>query len=110
MTIKYEFITVEPLCICDESDNLKAQSVNFSMKATDTTSHGTELEAFCLGEIMLSGEACVAPESLDVSGLLNAYVTENGLKSGLLIEISGQKASAHAWTGTLDLPGVSGEA
>lgn len=110
MTIKYEFHSIEPLCICDESDNLKTQSINFSMKATDTTSHGTELESFCLGEIMLSGEACVDPEALDVSGLLNSYATENDLKSGLLIDLSGQRASAHAWTGTLDLPGVSGEA
>jgi hypothetical protein len=109
MTIKYEFNTIEPLIICDEENNAQTQSLNFSMKATDT-SHGTELEAFCLGEIMLSGEACVAPEALDLSGLLNSYVTENNLKSGLLLEISGQKASAHAWTGTLDFPGVSGEA
>jgi hypothetical protein len=109
MTIKYEFLTIEPQIICDEDDNTKTQSLNFCIQATDTTSHGTELEAFCLGEIMLSGEECVAPESLDVSGLLNAYVTENSLKSGLLLDISGQKASAHAWTGTLDLPGVSGE-
>ena len=109
MTIKYEFVTVEPLVFCESGNNVQTQSLNFSMKATDTDSHGAELEAFCAGEIMLSGEACVSPEKLDVSGLLNTYVVENSLKSGLFIDISGQKASAHQWTGTLDVPGVSGE-
>ena len=46
MAVEYEFSRVNPLCICDEDDNLKTQKVEVSMKAWDTTSHGTVLEAY----------------------------------------------------------------
>ena len=36
------------------------------MKATDTTSHGTVLESYANGEVILTGSACVAPDALDL--------------------------------------------
>ena len=107
MAIEYEFTRVNPLCLCDENDDLKTQKVEISMKATDTTSHGTVLEAYANGEVTLSGEACVAPDALDLSALCNQLATDEDWKVSLAAAISGQKEAAHEWTGHLEGPEVT---
>ena len=107
MAIEYEFTRVNPLCICDEDNSLKTHKLEVSMKAWDTTSHGTVLEAYANGEVVLSGEACVAPEALDLTTLCNGLATENNWKVDLAAQISGQKAAAHEWTGNLAGPAVT---
>ena len=107
MAIEYEFTRINPLCICDESNNLKTQKLEVSMRAKDTTSHGTVLEAYANGEVVLSGVACVAPEALDIDTLCNDLATENDWKANLAATISGQKEAAHEWTGHLDGPAVA---
>jgi hypothetical protein len=106
MAIEYSFTRVNPLCICDENDDLKTQRVEVSMKATDTTSHGTILEAYANGDITLTGAACVAPDALDLSALCNQLATDEDWKANLATAISGQKESAHEWTGNLESPAV----
>ena len=107
MAVVYSFTRVNPLCICDEDDNLKTQKVEVSMKATDTTSHGTVLEAYANGEVVLAGEACVAPGALDISALCNQLATDEDWKVNLAAAISGQKEAAHEWTGSLEGPAVT---
>jgi hypothetical protein len=107
MAIEYEFTRVNPLCLCDENDDLKTQKVEISMKAKDTTSHGTVLEAYANGEVTLSGEACVAPDALDLSALCNQLATDEDWKVSLAAAISGQKEAAHEWTGHLEGPAVT---
>ena len=107
MAITYEFTRVNPLCLCDENDDLKTQKVEISMKATDTTSHGTVLEAYANGEVVLSGEACVEPDALNLSALCNQLATDEDWKASLAAAISGQKESAHEWTGHLESPAVT---
>jgi len=77
------------------------------MKATDTTSHGTVLEAYANGEVVLSGEACVAPDALDLGALCNQLATDEDWKVSLAAQISGQKEAAHEWTGHLEGPAVT---
>ena len=107
MAIEYEFTRVNPLCLCDENDELKTQKVEISMKATDTTSHGTVLEAYANGEVTLTGAACVAPDALDLSALCNQLATDEDWKASLAAAISGQKENAHEWTGHLEGPAVA---
>ena len=107
MAIEYSFTRVNPLCLCDENDALKTQKVEVSMKATDTTSHGTVLEAYANGEVVLSGEACVAPDALDLGALCNQLATDEDWKVSLAAQISGQKEAAHEWTGHLEGPAVT---
>ena len=107
MAIEYSFTRVNPLCLCDESDNLKTQRLEVSMRATETTSHGTVLEAYSNGEIVLSGDACVDPEALDLEGLCNDLAVAEDWKAKLASGIASQKAAAHEWTGALVSPAVT---
>ena len=107
MAVEYEFSRVNPLCICDEDDNLKTQKVEISMKAWDTTSHGTVLEAYANGEVVLSGVACVDPEDLDAAALCNQLATDEGWKTCLAAQIAAQNTTAHEWTGHLNNPAVT---
>ena len=107
MAIEYEFTRVNPLCICDEDDNLKTQKVEVSMRATDTTSHGTVLEAYANGEVALTGVACVDPEDLDVVALCNQLATDEDWKASLAAQITAQNTTAHEWTGHLEGPAVT---
>ena len=107
MAVEYSFTRVNPLCICDEDDNLKTQKVEVSMKATDTTSHGTVLEAYANGEVVLSGVACVAPDALDLGALCNQLATDEDWKTSLATQIAAQNTAAHEWTGHLEGPAVT---
>ena len=107
MAIEYEFSRVNPLSICDEDNNLKTQKGEVSMKAWDTTSHGTVLEAYANGEVVLSGVACVDPEDLDAAALCNQLATDEGWKTGLAAQIAAQNTTAHEWTGHLNNPAVT---
>ena len=107
MAIEYSFTRVNPLCLCDESDELKTQKVEVSMKATDTTSHGTVLEAYANGEVVLSGEACVAPDALDLGALWNQLATDEDWKASLAAQLTAQNTAAHEWTGHLEGPAVT---
>ena len=107
MAIEYSFTRVNPLCLCDENDELKTQRVEVSMKATDTTSHGTVLESYANGEVVLSGEACVAPDALDLDALCNQLATDENWKASLASAIASQKEAAHEWTGHLEGPAVT---
>jgi hypothetical protein len=107
MAVEYEFSRVNPLCSCDEDNNLKTQKVEISMKAWDTTSHGTILEAYANGEVVLSGDACVAPEDLDVAALCNQLADDEDWKVSLASGIAEQKTAAHEWTGHLENPDVT---
>jgi hypothetical protein len=107
MAVEYSFTRVNPLCLCDENDDLKTQKVEVSMKATDTTSHGTVLEAYANGEVTLTGAACVAPDALDLDTLCNDLAAANDWKASLASGIADQKAAAHEWTGYLESPSVT---
>ena len=107
MAIEYEFSRVNPLCICDEDNNLKTQKVEVSMKAWDTTSHGTVLEAYANGEVVLSGDACVFPDALDISALCNQLAVDEDWKVSLAAQITAQKETAVEWTGHLENPDVA---
>ena len=107
MAIEYEFTRINPLCLCDENNDLKTQKLEVSMRAKDTTSHGTVLEAYANGEVSLTGAACVAPGALDLTTLCNGLATENNWKVDLAAQISGQKEAAHEWTGHLEGPAVT---
>tara|TARA_B100000287_G_scaffold7245_1_gene7122 strand:+ start:776 stop:1102 length:327 start_codon:yes stop_codon:yes gene_type:complete len=108
MAIEYEFSRINPLCTCDEDgSNNKTQKIEVSMKASETGAGGHVFEAHANGEILLSGDACVAPEALDLGTLLNDYATANDWKASLAASISSQKAEAHEWTGSLTPPSVS---
>ena len=107
MAIEYEFTRINPLCICDENNNLKTQKLEVSMRAKDTTTHGTVLEAYANGEVSLTGAACVAPGALDLTTLCNDLATENDWKASLAAQVSGQMEAAHEWTGNLEAPAVS---
>ena len=77
------------------------------MKAWDTTSHGTVLEAYANGEVLLTGAACVAPGALNLTTLCNQLASDEGWKVSLAANISGQKESAVEWTGHLEGPAVA---
>ena len=77
------------------------------MKAWDTTSHGTVLEAYANGEVLLTGAACVAPEALNLTTLCNQLASDEDWKVSLAANISGQKESAVEWTGHLESPAVA---
>ena len=77
------------------------------MRAKDTTSHGTVLEAYANGEVSLTGAACVAPGALDLTTLCNGLAADRGWKVSLAANISGQREAAHEWTGNLEAPAVT---
>jgi len=107
MAIEYSFTRVNPLCLCDESDALKTQKIEVSMRAVDTTSHGTVLESYANGEVVLTGDACVDPAALDLEKLCNDLAVAEDWKAQLASGIDSQKASAHEWTGHLENPAVT---
>jgi len=77
------------------------------MKASESGAGGHLFEAYENGEIHFSGDACVAPDSLDLGTVLNDYATTENWKTTLAAAISGQQAEAHEWTGNLTAPAVS---
>jgi len=108
MAIEYEFSRINPLCTCDaDGSNNKTHKIEVSMKAFETGAGGHVFEAYANGDILLSGDACVAPESLDLATLLNDHATANNWKTDLAASISAQQAEAHEWTGHLVSPAVS---
>ena len=108
MAIEYEFVRVNPLCSCDaDGSNTKTQKIEVSMRASKTGADGHVFEAHANGAILLSGDACVAPDALDLATLLNDHATENNWRTDLAAAISGQQDQAHEWTGSLELPAVS---
>ena len=108
MAITYEFTRVNPLCTCDaDGSNTKTHTLEISMRATETGAGGHVFEAYANGEVNLSGDACIDPDSLDLGTLLNDYATAQDWKVDLAAAISGQQAQAHEWTGNLSAPAVS---
>ena len=108
MAVEYEFVRVNPLCICDaDGSNNKTQKIEVSMRASETGAGGHVFEAYANGDIELSGDACIDPTGLDLATLLNDHATANNWKTDLAAEISNQQAQAHEWTGSLELPAVS---
>jgi hypothetical protein len=108
MAITYEFTRVNPLCTCDaDGSNTKTHTLEVTMKASESGAGGHLFEAYENGEIHFSGEACVAPDSLDLGTVLNDYATTENWKTALAAAISGQQAEAHEWTGNLTAPAVS---
>ena len=108
MAIEYEFTRVNPLCTCDaDGSNSKTHKLEVSMKAYETGAGGHVFEVYANGDILLSGDDCVAPNALDLATLLNAHATENNWKTDLAAAISAQQAEAHEWTGSLTPPAVS---
>ena len=108
MAIEYEFSRVNPLCTCDsDGSNTKTHKIEVSMKASETGAGGHVFEAYANGDIELTGDACVAPESLDLAVLLHDHATANNWKTDLAAAISAQQAEAHEWTGALEAPAVS---
>ena len=109
MAIEYEFTRVNPLCLCDENDDLTTQKVEVSMKAFETGFWWNMfLRHTANGEvILLSGDDCVAPDALNLGTLLNDLATEQNWKTDLAAAISAQQAEAHEWTGHLTPPAVS---
>ena len=108
MAITYEFTRVNPLCTCDaDGSNTKTHTLEVTMKASESGAGGHLFEAYENGEIHFSGDACVAPDSLDLGTVLNDYATTENWKTTLAAAISGQQAEAHEWTGRLTAPAVS---
>jgi len=107
MAIEYEFSRINPLCTSDaDGSNEKTTKVEFTLKGSDTV-NGVEYEAYANHEILLSGDASVAPASLDLDTLLNGYVEDNNIKDEVDNSIDQQKGVAHEWTGNLTAPSVS---
>ena len=107
MAIAYEFSRINPLCTSDDDgSNEKTTIVEFTLKGSETV-NGVTYEAYANHEIALSGDASVAPASLDLNTLLNGYISDNNVKASIDASISGQKDEAHEWTGSLAAPSVS---
>ncbi len=108
MAIEYEFTRVNPLCTCDaDGSNTKTHTLEVTMRASESGAGGHLFEAYANGEIHFSGDACVAPDSLDLGTVLNDYATAEDWKANLATQISGQQAEAHEWTGSLTAPEVT---
>ena len=107
MAIAYEFSRINPLCTSDDDgSNEKTTMVEFTLKGSETV-NGVTYEAYANHEIALSGDARVAPASLDLNTLLNGYISDNNVKAAIDTNISDQKGEAHEWTGNLTAPSVS---
>ena len=99
MAIEYDFSRINPLCTSDaDGSNEKTTLIEFTL---------VTYEAYANHEIALSGDASVAPASLDLDTLLNSYVSDNNIKAVVDANISEQKGEAHEWTGSLTAPSVS---
>ena len=107
MAIEYDFSRINPLVTSDDDgSNEKTTMIEFTLKGSETV-NGVTYEAYANHEIALSGDASVAPASLDLDTLLNGYISDNNVKAAIDASISGQKAQAHEWTGSLAVPSVS---
>jgi len=107
MAIEYEFSRINPLCTSDsDGTNEKTTVVEFTLKGSETV-NGVTYEAYSNHDIALSGDASVAPASLDLDTLLNSYVSDNNIKAAVDASISDQKGVAHEWTGSVTAPSVS---
>ena len=107
MAIEYDFSRINPLVTSDDDgSNEKTTMIEFTLRGTETV-NGVTYEAYANHEITLSGDASVAPASLDLDTLLNGYVSDNNVKAAIDASISDQKAQAHEWTGSLAAPSVS---
>jgi hypothetical protein len=107
MAIEYEFSRINPFCTSDaDGSNEKTTRVEFTLKGSDTV-NGVEYEAYANHEILLSGDASIAPASLDLNALLNGYIEDNSIKDEVDASINQQKTVAHEWTGSLTAPSVS---
>ena len=107
MAIAYEFSRINPLCTSDsDGTNEKTTVVEFTLKGSETV-NGVTYEAYSNHDIALSGDASVAPASLDLDTLLNSYVSDNNIKAAVDASISDQKGVAHEWTGSVTAPSVS---
>ena len=107
MAIEYTFSRVNPLCTSDaDGSNEKTTKVEFTLKGEETV-NGVTYEAYSNHDIYLSGDASVAPTSLDLSALLNGFVSDNNVKAVIQESISGQQEVPHEWTGVLSPPSVS---
>ena len=107
MAIAYEFSRINPLCTSDsDGSNEKTTMVEFTLKGSETV-NGVTYEAYANHEITLSGDASVAPASLDLDTLLNGYISDNNVKAAIDTSISDQKGEAREWTGALTPPSVS---
>ena len=107
MAIEYDFSRINPLCTSDaDGSNEKTTLIEFTLRAQEIV-NGVTYEAYSNHEIALSGDASVAPASLDLDTLLNSYVSDNNIKAVVDANISEQKGEAHEWTGSLTAPSVS---
>ena len=107
MAIEYDFSRINPLVTSDaDGSNEKTTMIEFTLKGSETV-NGVTYEAYANHEITLSGDASVAPESLDLDTLLNGYISDNNVKAAIDASISEQKGLAHEWTGSLSAPSVS---
>ena len=107
MAIEYDFSRINPLVTSDaDGSNEKTTMIEFTLKGSETV-NGVTYEAYANHEIALSGDASVAPASLDLDTLLNGYISDNNVKAAIDASISDQKAQAHEWTGSLAVPSVS---
>ena len=107
MAIEYDFSRINPLVTSDDDgSNEKTTMIEFTLKGSETV-NGVTYEAYANHEIALSGDASVAPASLDLDTLLNGYISDNNVKAAIDASISDQKAQAHEWTGSLAVPSVS---
>ena len=83
MAIAYEFSRINPLCTSDsDGSNEKTTMVEFTLKGSETV-NGVTYEAYANHEITLSGDASVAPASLDLDTLLNGYISDNNIKAAI---------------------------
>ncbi len=107
MAIEYDFSRINPLVTSDaDGSDEKTTMIEFTLRGTETV-NGVTYEAYANHEITLSGDASVAPASLDLDTLLNGYISDNNVKAAIDASISDQKAQAHEWTGSLAAPSVS---
>ena len=107
MAIEYDFSRINPLVTSDDDgSNEKTTMIEFTLKGSETV-NGVTYEAYANHEITLSGDASVAPASLDLDTLLNGYISDNNVKAAIDASISDQKAQAYEWTGSLAAPSVS---
>tara|TARA_B100000405_G_C16547989_1_gene361033 strand:+ start:391 stop:714 length:324 start_codon:yes stop_codon:yes gene_type:complete len=107
MAIEYDFSRINPLVTSDaDGSNEKTTMIEFTLRGSETV-NGVTYEAYANHEITLSGDASVAPASLDLDTLLNGYISDNNVKAAIDASISDQKAQAHEWTGSLAAPSVS---
>jgi hypothetical protein len=103
MAIEYTFSRVEPSVVCaGQPDEGKACSVVVGMTAVDG-----DHSAYIDTTVTLSGDAIVAPGSLDLSDICNGAATDGDWKANLAAQIESQKGQPHAWTGDVTAPSVT---